>query len=242
MKIDVAWVPDEVSRSVGVATRGVVIDVIRATTSIATALDAGARAVLPAESVEEARRVAADREALLCGERSGTPPAGFDLGNSPHEYTSERIHDRHLVFTTTNGTRTMRAVLDSGVRRLWLGCFRNLAAVAQALLGESVLIACSGRQGRVSMDDAWCAGHLVHRLVEADPSCVLTDGASAAQRLAEGRGRPSADALAGTAAGAALVRIGLERDLAVCARFDDLVVAPVWAGGAFVKGGGEEGI
>ena len=222
---------------------------MRATTCIATAVDAGASRVVPVETVEEARAAAREMGALLCGERSGVPPVGFDLGNSPVAYDSSRVAGRDLVFTTTNGTRAMRAVHRLGVSCQWLACFRNLRAVVETLLDAvsdtddaSLLIACAGRQGRVSMDDAWCAGHLVDRLITARPASRLSDGAQAARRFGIRMGRPSAEGLAQCGAGQALIAAGLRGDLVECARVDDLQVAPVRDGGAFVKGGEEEGI
>jgi len=226
----------------------IVIDVIRATTSIATALSAGGRRVVPTVSVEEARGVAATEGALLCGERGGLPPDGFDLGNSPSGFTEAGVAGRTLVFTSTNGTRAMRATLDAGVRSLRLGCFRNLGAVAAAIAddhgpgGEAgVLIVCSGRKGRVSMDDGWCAGHLVERLLRADLGFDPGDGAAVARELAAALGSPTPSGLARTEAGRALRELGLASDLTDCARTDDLDIVPIWRDGAFVAGGeGEE--
>ena len=239
-----AWVPGELSRVAAREGIGVVIDVVRATTTIATALSAGARRVVPFESVEEAREAARRSDAVLCGERAGRPPEGFERGNSPSAYTAERVAGRDLAFTTTNGTAAMRSMADAGFGDIRLACFRNLRVVTDGLLAadtESVLVACAGRQGRVGMDDAWCAGHLVDRLIGASLRPTLTDGALAACRLATRLGRPTAGALEDLAAGRALVEAGLRADLADCARVDDLEVAPVWDGGAFVTGGEEEG-
>jgi 2-phosphosulfolactate phosphatase len=226
----------------------IVIDAIRATTSISTALAAGAARVVPVQSpVEALERAGEIPGALACGERNGLPPKGFDLGNSPDAYVPERVAGRTLVFTTSNGTAAMFRAADAQALRL--ACFRNLGAVAAAVAREvregagtrSIGILCAGRRGRVSMDDAWCAGHLVGRLVAAVPGLRLADGARAARLLALGLGLPRADGLADTDAGRALGGVGLIEDLEACARLDDLEVVPVWRSGAFVAVGEERG-
>jgi len=246
--LDVAWLPAELAKAEVRGGSAIVVDVVRATTSITTALASGARRVVPAVRVDEAREVAAANGAWLCGERGGVPPDGFDLGNSPSGFTKERIAGRTLVFTSTNGTAAMRSALAVGPRTLRLACFRNLGSVAEAVWSEhgsegngGVLVVCSGRKGRVSMDDGWCAGHLVRRLLHFGPGFELSDGAAAARELAVGLGAPTAAGLARMAAGRALGKLGLAEDLADCARTDDLRVVPIWRDGAFVSGGeGEE--
>ena len=243
LTLDVAWLPAELALEPDLA-QVVVIDVVRATTSIVTALAAGADSVIPVLGPDQARseRVRSP-EALLCGETGGLAPPGFDLDNSPRSFTRGRVAGRALIFSTTNGTRAMRAAI--GARSLRLACFRNLGAVAASLESDlvaasdaRVTVLCSGRGGRVSMDDAWCAGHLVARLRDPHPDAELTDGARLATMLAAALGMPTAAGLAETAAGRALVRLGLEDDLVACARVDDLEVVPVWRDVAFVRGGG----
>ena len=235
--IDVLWLPGELPPGATGEHATVVIDVIRATTSITTALAAGAERVIPARTVEAARAEAARLDgALLCGERRGLPPSGFDLGNAPGEFDRETVAGRALVFTTTNGTAAIEAV--QGAASVRLACFRNAGAVVRAVTadaargGRGVAIVCAGRRGRVSMDDAWCAGHLVTRLAHAVEEATLTDGARAAEALYSALGRPTAAGLARTAAGRALGAIGRAGDLRACATVDDLAVVPVWRDGA----------
>ena len=237
--IDVLWLPGELASVRAGARTTVVIDVIRATTSITTALAAGAERVIPALTVVAAREAAARTEgSLLCGEREGVPPPGFDLGNAPGEFDRATVAGRTLVFTTTNGTAAVEAVRDAGAVRL--GCFRNVGAVARAVAGDAarggcgVSILCAGRRGRVSMDDAWCAGHLVTRFVQTVGGATLTDGARAAQALSAELGPPTAVGLARTAAGRGLRAIGRADDLRACATVDDLTAVPVWRDGALV--------
>jgi len=243
--LEVLWVPHELSVRSRAPRTAVVVDAIRATTSITTALAEGAASVIPAPTVEAARELVGRVPGrLLCGERHGVPPVGFDLGNSPGRFVRAEVGGRDLVFTTTNGTAAIEAV--RGADRLLLGCFRNAGAAATLVArglarGEGALILCSGRKGRISMDDAWCAGHLVAGIFASLPGTRLDDGARAALKLAQAMGLPTEEGLSRTEAGQALRGIGLARDLALCAAVGDLDVVPTWRDGAFVKGGEEDG-
>ena len=144
----------------------VVIDVLRASTTIAYALEAGAAKVLPCQEVDEAR-LAASRfppgQCLLGGERHGLAIEGFDLGNSPSEYTPERVGGKTVIFTTTNGTRAMRHALPA--RRILIAGFVNVSAVVRELIGEEQIhIVCAGTEGEFSRDDVLLAGMIVERL------------------------------------------------------------------------------
>jgi len=144
----------------------VIVDVLRATTTLTQALANGARGVLPASSVEEAfdlkRRHPA---ALLCGEREGRKVDGFDLGNSPLEVTPAVVAGRTLIFASTNGSIAMRRA--AGARRRLLAAFVNASAVVAALAGERrVVIVCAGKLGRFALEDTLLAGWLCARLVE----------------------------------------------------------------------------
>lgn len=206
----------------------VVLDVIRATSTIVEALANGARAIYPTASTEEAIRLASSlgrEDTLLCGERKGLKIEGFDLGNSPREFGSEVVKGKRLVMTTTNGTRAFGAC--AGADRILAASFLNLSAVAGALGGtERIALVCAGREDRFSLDDAVCAGHLLRSVrdrggVELD----LDDAGRAALELAGGY-PPDAAFLAGTAAGRALVEVGLEADLPFCAQLDRHALVP----------------
>lgn len=157
----------------------VVVDVLRASTTITTALHAGAANVLPCLEVPEARRQAAERTAagakiLLGGERQGEPIAGFDYGNSPLEYTRQRVEGQTLVFTTTNGTRAMMRCVGAG--NVYLGAFVNLSAVAEKLEGTANAdILCAGTDGEPSLEDILFAGALVERALKLDPNRLTND-------------------------------------------------------------------
>ena len=144
----------------------VIIDVLRSSTTIVYALDAGAKQVIPCVEVEEARAIAAGLppgEVLLGGERHGLPIEGFDLGNSPEEYTRQRVGGRTIVLTTTNGTRAMAHARQA--RRVLIGAFVNATAVCRELFTqERIHLLCSGTEGQFSQDDVLLAGMLVERL------------------------------------------------------------------------------
>jgi 2-phosphosulfolactate phosphatase len=145
----------------------VVIDVLRATTTMLHALDAGCEAIIPCREVEEARRVASDIppvKRLLAGERLGLPIQGFDLGNSPGEFRPEACRGKTLVLTTTNGTRALLACLEA--ERVLVASFVNVSATARTLRddGRPVHLVCAGTDGYVSFEDALMAGALSEEL------------------------------------------------------------------------------
>jgi 2-phosphosulfolactate phosphatase len=144
----------------------VVVDVLRATTTIAYALEAGAREVIPCREVEEARALVArysPEDVLLGGERGGNMIEGFDFGNSPEEYLDYRVEGKILIFTTTNGTQAMSHA-QAG-KQIYLGAFVNASAVVHKLLGrDSIHILCAGTDGQFSEDDILLAGLLVERI------------------------------------------------------------------------------
>ena len=156
----------------------VVIDVLRASTTITTALQHGAAEVIPCLTVEEARQLSGQRPgSLLGGERGGKPLPGFDFGNSPAEYAAERVADKTIVFTTTNGTKAMTRCMGSG--RILIGAIVNRAAVCRAVAeDERVDIICAGTDGEFSMDDALGAGAMVSQLSHNSSDWVLNDGAN----------------------------------------------------------------
>jgi 2-phosphosulfolactate phosphatase len=144
----------------------VVIDVLRASTTVVHALEAGAEAVLPCQEVDEAWALArkfSPGQFVLGGERHGLPIDGFDLGNSPEDYTPDWVGGKVVIFTTTNGTRAMMHARFA--TRILIGAFVNATAVCQELLGEErIHLICAGTDGQFSRDDVLLAGLLVTRL------------------------------------------------------------------------------
>lgn len=237
MRLDVYFTPGELA-GVELPDRVVVVDVLRATSTLVEALANGARAVFPVATADDAARIAQNigrDSVLLCGERKGLPIEGFDLGNSPLEFTRERVEDLSLVMTTTNGTRTFLAVAerragkgDAEGAQVLAGSFLNLAAVVERLAGGDGpgAIVCAGREGRFALEDAVCAGAIVRGLAAARRDLETNDAAAAADALA-GRHMKGLDRLLdGTAAGEHLRSIGLAEDVAFCATVDRTAVVP----------------
>jgi 2-phosphosulfolactate phosphatase len=211
MRVHVAFTPAEAER----APTAVVVDVIRASSTIVQALAAGYRRVLCCAEVEEARRLAAELgDAVLAGERKAVAIPGFDLGNSPREFT-EPLGET-LVLTTTNGTGAVLAAAASSETVL-VGSLLNLEAVAAAARGGDVEVVCAGVQGRFTIDDAYCAGRIAELL-----GGERSDAAEAAVRLA----RSFASAEEGLGASGNPEHALLADDIAWCARESVLDVVP----------------
>ncbi len=221
----------------------VVIDVLRAATTICHALEAGATEVVPCVEVEEALATAASLpgEVVLGGEREGLPIEGFHLGNSPGEYTPESVGGKTLVFTTTNGTHALHHARLAD--RVLLGAFVNATAIVGQLLGqEQIHILCSGTKGEYSEDDILLAGLLVERL-ERTGGLNYSQNAQAATAREYWLGSfPQPKALGAeplepellipklrqSAGGRNLVAVGLEADLTDAAQIDRFQCVPVY--------------
>ena len=218
MKAQVFFTPGEVDPAAVQGATAVVVDVVRATTTMVEALANGAKAIYPTASTEEAVRLATSLgrdDTLLCGERKGVKVEGFDLGNSPSEFAPEVVEGKRLVMSTTNGTGAMVKVQEAD--RIIACAFTNLSAVADAVRGaDHLVVVCAGRVGRFSLDDALCAGHLILRMGEGHD---LNDAARAVAALA-GVVTPDATFLRTTEAGHALQDIDLDSDLDVCGQVD----------------------
>jgi 2-phosphosulfolactate phosphatase len=199
----------------------VIVDVLRATTTLTVALSNGAREVIPVATPAAALALRAARPGtLVCGERDGRIVPGFDLGNSPFEYDAGRVRDRTLAFASTNGSLAMLAA--RGARRRVLGAFVNARAVVERVKGErEIAIVCAGRLGRFSLEDAACAGLLLARL-EAHGAVAADPAARAARALAPGDAAETRRLVTGAAHARDLLRMGgaYARDLEFCAGLD----------------------
>ena len=218
MRIDVAFTPAESAA----ASTGVVIDVIRATSTICQALASGYKRVLCAAEVDEARMLRRELDgAVLGGERGNLVIPGFDLGNSPREYM-EPIGDE-LILTTTNGTR---AIIAAAARcdRVFVASLRNLGALVDAVreAGEDAVAVCAGVQGTLALDDAYVAGRIVSEL-----DWERSDAAEAAARLAQ-TWSGAEEAFRASKSGQNLLQNSrdLEDDLPFCAEESVLEIVP----------------
>jgi len=212
--LHVVFTPDEAAP----AEIGIVVDVLRATSTIAQALASGYERVLCCAEIEEARALRAKLpDSILGGERKAVRVEGFDVGASPREFLEPLAST--LILSTTNGTR---AILKTARRcdRVLLGSLLNLTAVAEAVESDDVVVVCAGFQGVFALDDAYCAGRIV-RLLKGP----RTDSAVAAGLLTHAFDS-SLDGLNARTYGPP----GLEEDIAFCAREDVLDVVPRFAG------------
>jgi 2-phosphosulfolactate phosphatase len=228
MHIDVLFLPCELPARPRPEGTAVVIDVIRATTTIVTAFQHGVRAVIPVASPEEARSVlVANPGAILAGERGGRRIDGFDIGNSPREFTTGAFADKDIILSTSNGTKTLRAVGEG--RYVAIAAFLNRSAVANWLTAShgDGLIICSGYEGIFSLEDAVCAGAVVERVLPHGAPQALGDGARACLALWQRFKGDLHRLLQESAWGRRIVAIGLGDDLDICARLDVTDVVPV---------------
>jgi 2-phosphosulfolactate phosphatase len=245
--LNVHFLPSHVEESALAGSVVIVIDLLRASSTICQALDSGATCVMPFLEVEEARLAAArfDRDGIvLGGERHGRVIEGFDLGNSPLEYTADAVAGRRVLFTTTNGTRAMHHARLA--RRTLIGCALNRQQIAEAAAREPRIdILCAGTDGLVTGEDILAAGAIVHAMVEPDPRGDATtllhyklgEGAGvaleqwqellqAAMRAGVSASAQLAEQMRDTPGGSNLLGIGQDADLAACAQLDRLSVVP----------------
>ncbi len=236
--VSVYFLPSLVSPAELAGQTVVVIDVLRATTTICTALAQGARDVIPCLEIADALEVAArigSQPFLLGGERAGLPIPGFHIGNSPSEYRPERVRDRTLIFTTTNGTRALRHAAQAA--RVIIGAFVNAGAVAAALASESrIALLCAGTDGHITREDVLLAGYLVEQLSASSPQ--LNDQALLARDAWQHLNDRSPTAtpseafswldheLCNTAGGRNLMALGLAADITAAAQLDQFSLVP----------------
>jgi 2-phosphosulfolactate phosphatase len=229
MRIDVAFAPGV--RPAAPVT--VVVDVIRATTTIAHAVGQGYGRVLACGGIDQARELGArlGNGAVLAGERACVKPEGFDLGNSPTEYADGPPLGETLILATTNGTRAI-ITAAAGADAVLIGSLANLTACAAAAArlardgAREVLIQCAGVEGEFALDDAYAAGRFVAELRVWLAEWETSDAAAAAEVLAAGFPSP-ADALGASTSAAKLREAGLADDLRACAREGAVDVVPV---------------
>ncbi|RDI96675.1 2-phosphosulfolactate phosphatase [Meiothermus sp. QL-1] len=214
MRLRVDLVPQEGLSYLDVV---LVVDVIRATTTAAAFLEAGARALYLTPSLESARAFR-DSDVVLAGEEGGLRPAGFDYGNSPREAREAPVGGKIVVMSTTNGTRTAHLAARSAKHVLLASLYNAHAAarLAHQLATEEVAILCAGKEGRIGLDDVYTAGVLAEYL-QIMGSYELEDGALIA--LTTRRTYPDPlEPLSLSAAAGALRQVGLEADVPFCAQ------------------------
>ena len=211
----------------------IVIDVIRATTTLTTLFDSGAARVYAADSLEQAQQAATRfPQRLLCGERHGLPVAGFDYGNSPAQFAQLDMSGRELILTTTNGTRAFHACPASSSRLA--GCFYNAHAVtARALAlaqekGNNIVIVCAAESNYFALDDATCAGYLALEVQRQHPAIKVGDDVRAGQALYAAFAPPKLAEVANSAR--SIIAMNLGHDLDYCMKIDGSTTVPMVVG------------
>ena len=229
MRLDVAFTPAALAPAALGAATALVIDVLRASTSIVTALANGCAAVVPMADPEDARRRAAETPgALVAGERRGEPLEGFDLGNSPLEFTRDRVAGRTIFFTTTNGTGALLAVRAAAA--IGVAAFVNATAAAAWALaaGRDVVVACAGDAGQRSLEDEVCAGLLVEQVRAARPDAALGPQAEEVAGRARVYGKDLARLAQESPWARRLSNRGRGADLAACLTLDTFALVPLY--------------
>lgn len=233
MRIDVVFGPPTITPALITGRVVAVIDVLRASTSIAIALGNGARNVVPLESADEVitRAKQFDRgEVRMAGERKMLIIPGFDLGNSPRDFTREAVEGKTVLLTTTNGTAAMLGL--QGARDVVVASYVNLEAVSVLMrtasrAGTDLTLICAGREKLFSLEDAACAGRYVRTITKRLSKVELGDGAFASTVIDRKYGDRLDQLFADSEAGQALADSGFAADLESCAAVDSCPVIPI---------------
>jgi 2-phosphosulfolactate phosphatase len=216
----------------------VVIDVLRATSTILTAISNGAKSVIPVEDMGAAGKIATNLDAssyILCGEKDGKQIDGYELGNSPFEYTEEVISGKTLILNTTNGTKAL--VRCTHASKVYIAAFLNVKAVCELLKEETneISIVCSGWKGRLSLEDVLCAGYIVHQVYDGVIPEEAKDGAKVAMGLYERFGTEIDSTVHSTNHAKRLIGLGFESDIAYCCEVDKFNIVPEFKEGIIRK-------
>lgn len=233
MKLDVLYSPVQADELFFTGKTTVVIDVLRASSTIITALANGAKEIVPVGTIEFAVKVSGGifgGQTLLGGERNTKKIEGFALGNSPSEYTKEIVSGKAIVFYSTNGSRAIVKAKYSA--NLFICSFNNLNALAMHLikLDEDVVILCSGNNNLFNLEDSVCAGMLINKLISETKKIEMNDSSISAMSLYKSFGKNIFKMLSETDHGRLLIDNGFKDDLKACAELDNTEVIPFYSG------------
>lgn len=216
----------------------VIIDVLRATSTIATVLHNGAKCIIPVDSVAECIRIGKQIEGITAGERDGQVAEGLSYGNSPFEYPREFVKGKTLVLTTTNGTKLLHMALDKGAKKIITGSFGNLTAVCNYLIEQKrdVILGCAAWKDRVNIEDTLFAGAVINRI--KDHFDINCDGSQIAEKMYLDAKDDLFEFLKNKNAShyLRLTNFGLEKDIRYCLTEDVANVLCVYEGGKLVVG------
>jgi len=226
MNIDVFTVPAEVNEQNIRGRTVIVIDVLRASSSLLQAFANGCREVFPVESIERALSLHTalfTSDVLLCGERDGIKIDRFHLSNSPFEYTRDAVENKSLIFTSTNGSAAL--VNTRGSRETLICGFLNIDITAEAVResAENLTILCAGKKNHFSLEDIVCAGMLVEKITaKQQEQHVLTDAARMAVQMFVKHSADLGGMVRISDHGQVLLNLGMERDLDFCVELNSI--------------------
>jgi 2-phosphosulfolactate phosphatase len=214
----------------------VIIDVLRATSTIATALHNGAKSVIPVDSVSRCMDIGRQIEGITAGERDGKIAEGLEYGNSPFEYPREFIEGKTLVLTTTNGTRLLHMALEKGAREIVTGSFPNLSAVCEHLIEQKqdVILGCAAWKDRINLEDTLFAGAVINKI--KNEFSINCDSSHMAEAMFE-KGKKDLFGFMKKSNAShyhRLMNFGLEEDIRYCLTADKANVLPVYNEGKLV--------
>jgi 2-phosphosulfolactate phosphatase len=214
----------------------VIIDVFRATSTIATALYNGAKCVIPVDSVSRCIELGNQIDCITAGERDGKVAEGLEYGNSPFEYPKEFIEGKTLVLTTTNGTRLLHMALEKGAGEIITGAFANLSAVCDHLIAmkKNVILGCAAWKDRVNMEDSLFAGAVISNI--GKHFSINCDSSRMAEAMYEKGKNDLFDFVKKNEAShfLRLMNFGLGKDIRHCLTSDEANVLPVYKDGKLV--------
>lgn len=208
----------------------IVIDVLRATSTIVTALNNGAKEIIPVNSVEFAMKVSGTGHTLLAGERNAQKIDGFVLGNSPLEYEKAIVEGKSIILFTTNGSKSI--VKAKFASNLYTSSFLNNAAVAKEISKENeVIILCSGSNGQLSFEDSVCVGDLIEELKLLDIYVELDDSSKVCNLLFQKNKKRISKMLKETDHGLRLLELGFKKDIEYAAKKNIIDAVPYFENG-----------
>jgi len=245
VRLDVFFTPNQVRPADTAGRLVAIVDVLRASTTVATALGNGAKTVIPLEGADEVifrSKEFTRSQILLAGEQKMLPITGFDIGNSPQAYTPKVVEGKTILLTTTNGTRVLLGV--QGARDIVIASYVNFTAVLAmmklaARSDTDIAIICAGEEGSFTLEDAACAGRYVRAIPKRAESVVTNDAASASVLIEKKYGDNIEKVFKESSHGQALESAGFGEDLAAAALVDSYPVVPIYQDRQITKLGPE---
>ena len=215
----------------------VIIDILRATSTIVTALQNGARGIIPVDSVAECIRIGKQIDAITAGERDGQIAEGLQYGNSPLEYPISFISGKMLVLTTTNGTKLLHMALDKGAKEIIIGAFNNLDTLCAYLIKKNrpVVLTCAAWKDRINIEDSLFAGAVVQRV--KDYFSINCDASGMAEIMYTEASGDLFEFMKNKQAShyKRLSSYGLEDDIRFCLTMNTSNILPIYTGGKLIK-------